>query len=156
MTRISNQLFLATAVAIFGASMANAQAGTPSGAPGSGDSTKISNSNRENNSAYNHVVGTGVKSTSAEDQPNARNAKHSAATPATVADIKTGSALRDKDGVKIGTIDSVDADGAIVNTGQTKIKVPIVAFGKDDQGLLLGITAARFNELVGKAHSSSN
>ena len=72
-----------------------------------------------------------------------------------MADIKAGSALRDKDGVKIGTVDTVDADGAVVNTGQTKIKVPLTAFGKDDQGLLLGITAARFNELVAKAHSSN-
>ena len=41
-----------------------------------------------------------------------------------------------------------------VASAQTKIKVPLSAFGKDDQGLVLGITAARFNELVAKAHSS--
>ena len=34
------------------------------------------------------------------------------------------------------------------DTGKSKVKVPAIAFGKDDAGLLLGITAARFNELV--------
>ncbi len=66
-----------------------------------------------------------------------------------------GASLRDVKGTRIGTIDSVDADGAIVNTGQIKIKVPLVAFGKDDRGILLGITAARFNELATKAKASN-
>jgi hypothetical protein len=113
---------------------------------------KITNGNRENNAAYNHVLATGVKSQNAEDRPTAQK---KSAGPATSADIKTGASLRDKDGVPIGTIDTVEADGAVVNTGQTKIKVPLVAFGKDGRGLLLGITAARFNELVAKAHSSN-
>lgn len=150
---IIDRIIVGGAITLLGATVANAQAGAPSGVPGSGDSGKISSSNRENNAAYNHVLATGVKSQDAEDRPARR--KLVAAGPATVADIKAGSALRDKDGVKIGTVDTVDADGAVVNTGQTKIKVPLTAFGKDDQGLLLGITAARFNELVAKAHSSN-
>lgn len=148
-----DRLMIAGALTLLGASAANAQAGTPSGVPGAGDSTKITNANRENNAAYNHVLATGVKSQNAEDRPTPQ--KKSAAVPAVAADLKAGAALRDKDGVPIGMIDSVDADGAVVNTGQTKIKVPLVAFGKDNQGLLLGITAARFNELVAKAHSSN-
>lgn len=148
-----DRLIAAAAVALFGATVAHAQAGTPSGVPGSGDSSKISSGNRENNAAYNHVLGTGVKSSNPEDRPSTR--KSSAAGPATAADIKAGNPLRDKDGVKIGTIASVEGDGAIVDTGQTKIKVPLVAFGKDGQGLMLGITAARFNELIASAHKSN-
>ena len=149
--RIIANLVTAAAVAFLGANAANAQQGGP--LPQGGDSTKIMNSNRENNAGYNHVLATGVKSQNAEDRPAPQ--KKSAAVPATTADLKAGAALRDKDGVAIGTIDSVEADGAVVNTGQTKIKVPLVAFGKDNQGLLLGITAAHFNELVAKAHSSN-
>jgi hypothetical protein len=130
---IIDRIIVGSAIAVLGATVANAQAGAPSGVPGSGDSGKISNSNRENNAAYNHVLATGVKSQDAEDRPASR--KLVAAGPAAV--------------------DTVDADGAVVNTGQTKIKVPLTAFGKDDQGLMLGITAARFNELVAKAHSSN-
>jgi hypothetical protein len=147
-----DRLIIGGMVGLLSATGAHAQAGTPSGVPGSGDSTKITSSNRENNAAYNHVLATGVKSENAEDRPSK---KHSTAVAASAADIKAGSGLRDSQGVKLGTIDSVDADGAVVNTGATKIKVPLTAFGKDDQGLMLGITAARFNELVTKAHSSN-
>ena len=66
-------------------------------------------------------------------------------------DLKPGSALRDKDGAPIGAISSVDAEGVIVDTGTTKIRVPAEAFGKDDAGLLLGISKAQFAELVAGA-----
>lgn len=143
-------LAVAVTLAIFGAGVANAQAGTP--VPGTGNSTQIMNNNREANANYNHVVASGdLKSANSEDKPK----RPGPTTAATAADIKPGSALRDSKGVAIGTIDSIDADGAVVNTGQTKIKVPVSAFGKDDRGLLLGITAARFNELVAQAHSAN-
>jgi hypothetical protein len=147
-------LIVAAALGFCCTSVANAQAGAGGPVPGSGNSTQITNSNRETNAQYNHVIGTAdPKASQAEEKPRA--AKRSAAAPATIADIKAGSPLRDTQGVPIGTIDSVDADGAVVNTGQAKIKVPLAAFGKDDGGLLLGITAARFNELVAKAHSAN-
>jgi len=154
MMRILDRLTVAGAVIALSAGVAYAQT-PPNGGqpvPGSGNSTAISGANRDNNAAYNHVVGSGVKSQVADDRPPV---KRSAAVPATAADIIAGAALRDSRGAKLGTVDSVDADGAVVNTGQTKIKVPLTAFGKDNQGLLLGITAARFNELVSKAHSSN-
>jgi hypothetical protein len=152
MMRITDRVIVGAAVTILGASIANAQAGSGQPAPGSGNSTQITAGNRDNNAGYNHVVGSGVKSQVIDDRPAPK--KPGVAAAATAADIKAGSGLRDSQGVKLGTIDSVDADGAVVNTGQTKIKVPLTAFGKDDQGLLLGITAARFNELVAKAQSS--
>ncbi len=154
MTSKAFRFFTMLAIAAAGASMASAQAGPGSAAPlpGTGDSGKITSANREGNAEYNHLIGAGdPKPGKTDDRP----VRHSAAVPATIADIKSGAPLRDVKGTPIGTIDSVDADGAVVNTGQTKIKVPLVAFGKDDQGILLGITAARFNELVAKAKGGS-
>jgi hypothetical protein len=58
-------------------------------------------------------------------------------------------------GQPIGKIGSVDPDGVVIDSGQAKVKVPLVAFGKDDKGLLLGITSAKFNELVAKAHAET-
>lgn len=134
--------------------MANAQANPGSGTPSvgtSGDSARVSAGNRENNASYNQLIGgTDAKPSKNDDRP----VRHTAPVPATAADIKAGSALRDVKGVGIGTVASVDADGVVVDTGQTKIKVPLMAFGKDDQGLLLAITAAKFNELVAQAHAS--
>jgi len=151
--RMINRLLVATAMIALGATVAAAQAGSGQPAPGSGNSANITNNNREANSSYNHIVGAGdPKPGPNDDRPHP---KHTARGPATAADIKAGSPLRDSQGVAIGKVESVDPDGAVVNTGQTKIKVPLVAFGKDDQGLLLGITASKFNELITKAHSSN-
>ena len=133
--------------------MANAQSAAGAGVPSvgtSGDSAKVSAGNRENNASYNQLIGgTDTKPSKNEDRP-----RHAAAVPATAADIKAGSPLRDVKGVSIGTVASVDPDGVVVDTGQSKIKVPLMAFGKDDRGLLLAITAAKFNELVAQAHAT--
>ena len=51
----------------------------------------------------------------------------------------------------MGAIASVDAEGVIVDTGTTKIRIPPEAFGKDDAGLLLGISKAQFAELIAGA-----
>jgi hypothetical protein len=154
MTRTATRLLIAIALGAAAAGAANAQANTGGAAPAvgtSGDATKVVAGNRENNAAYNSLIGaTDTKSSKSQDRP----AKHSAAVAATAADIKAGSPLRDVKGVSIGTVASVEADGAVVDTGQTKIKVPLMAFGKDDQGLLLAITAAKFNELIAQAHAT--
>ena len=107
--------------------------------PGTGDLTKISQGNQQNNADYNHLIGSG------DTSPKRRmiGQRASGSSPATAADIKSGASLRDIKGVEIGTIASVDSDRAVVDTGKTKIRVPLVAFGKDDRGLLLGMTSAQ-------------
>lgn len=120
-------------------------------APGAADAAKASNSYRESNSDYNRLVGSADLKAGTKEKTGKRQGN---AVPATVADIKPGSPLRDSKGLAIATIDSIDGQGVVVNTGTTKIRVPLTAFGKDEQGLLLGITAARFNELVMKAQAS--
>ena len=125
------------------ASAATAQDGP---APGTGNSTQITNTNREQNAGYNRVVGS--LDPKAKDQPAGLKGK---AVAANAADLKAGSALRDKDGSPIGTVASVDSQGVIVDTGTAKIRIPAEAFGKDDAGLLLGISKAKFAELVSGA-----
>jgi hypothetical protein len=126
------------------ATAANAQA--PVSVPGSGNSAAITNGNREQTAGYNRVVGK--LDPQGKEQPAGLKGKAVAAKPA---DLKPGSALRDKDGAPIGAVASVDAEGVIVDTGTTKIRVPAEAFGKDDAGLLLGISKAQFAELVAGA-----
>ena len=153
MTRTATRLLLAITLGAGGAAVAHAQAQPGSATPSvgtSGDATKIASGNRENNAAYNQLIGaTDPKASKTDGKAKA----HHSAVAATVADIKPGSALRDNKGVRIGTIVSVDASQAVVDTGQTKIGVPLIAFGKDDDGLLLAMTAAKFAELVAKAHA---
>ncbi len=126
------------------ATAANAQA--PISVPGSGNAAAVTNNNREQNAGYNRVVGK--LDPQGKEQPAGLKGK---AVAAKAEDLKVGSPLRDKDGAPIGAVASVDAQGVIVDTGTTKIRVPAQAFGKDDIGLLLGISKAQFAELVAGA-----
>lgn len=153
MERSVFSISIGVALGFAAATAANGQAALPAGTsvPGTGDASRISAGNRESNADYNRLVGTGAKSSAPTDAPVV---KKSVAVAATAADFKVGNPLRDVKGTPIGTVSEVDPDGVVVSTGATKIKVPASAFGKDDQGLLLGITAARFNELVVQAQAS--
>ena len=117
--------------------------------PGSANSAAVVNNNREQNAGYNRVVG--AMDPVVEQTP----VKKGKARPAQPGEITVGSLLRDSDGKLIGKVDSVDSEGAVVASGDARVKVPLIAFGKDDVGLLLGITAARFHELATKAHASA-
>ena len=162
---------------IGGATLAIASAasgqGMPAGGPPAGVGTNMGDSgprpqdiaaaNREHDADYNTLAARGVKVTN-EDRANLPRpaAKHASVTRATAADIKAGTPVRDVKGVPVGTIAALasnevtaDSDQAVVDTGQTKIGVPLAAFGKDDKGLLLSITAAQFNQLVAQAHAGS-
>jgi hypothetical protein len=88
--------------------------------------------------------------------------KRASAVPATAADIKAGAQIRDVKGVPVGTVASLAANEVVadptqivIDTGQTKIGVPLNAFGKDDKGLMLSITAEKFNELVAQVHANA-
>jgi hypothetical protein len=77
--------------------------------------------------------------------------KSGGAAAATAADITVGARVRDVHGLPLGKIDSVTADGIVIDTGQSKVTVPLLAFRKDRSGLLLGVTAAQLTELIANA-----
>src|SRR5260221_8720730 len=153
MTSTAIRILMGVGLLCGGATAASAQAaGSPGGGlRGTGDSTKISQGNRANNADYNHLIATG------DDKPKKEQAAPAQHAPvaATAQDIKAGASLRDIKGVTIGKIVSIDGNQVIVDTGQTKIGVPLIGFGKDDKGLLLGTTADKFNQLVAQAHAKS-
>jgi Spy/CpxP family protein refolding chaperone len=76
------------------------------------------------------------------------------AVPAKPADILVQAPVNDSAGQPIGTIEAVDADGAVVVTLAGKVKVPLNAFGKNKKGLLIGMTRKDFEALVAKANAS--
>ena len=76
-----------------------------------------------------------------------------AAAPAAAADIKAGAQLRDVDGAPVGTIVSGTDQAVVVDTGLTKIGIPLNFVKKDDKGLLLSITGKQFSDAVAKAHA---
>jgi len=74
---------------------------------------------------------------------------------ATADDMRPGAAIRDSEGVVIGTVDSLVESGVIVLTDGRKVKLAINSFGKDEQGLLIGITASEFRVLIGGSAPAS-
>jgi len=81
---------------------------------------------------------------SAADQPATAQAGQGtqATAVATAADIKAGASVYDQTGASVGKVDSVDADGAIVNTGEVRAEIPFSSFGKNDKGLVVSVTKA--------------
>jgi hypothetical protein len=77
------------------------------------------------------------------------------ATKPTADDFVVGARIRDVDGQPVGRIDAVAANSVVVDNGRAKVKVPVTAFWKDNSGLLFGITAAKFNEIVAKAYAAN-
>src|SRR5436190_1648543 len=59
------------------------------------------------------------------------------ARPAKKDELIVGAAVNDKAGVAIAKIEQVDADGVVVSSGMSKVKVPTDAFGHNRAGLLL-------------------
>jgi hypothetical protein len=122
---------------------AGAQGSITAQTPGTVDPVKASNAQQAERAAYNSTIGhlspRGVKG---------------APVPAAAADVVPGRTLRDIKGEPIARVDSVDAQGVIVAAGSTRVRLPLNAFGKDEMGLLLGITADKFRALVVKATNS--
>jgi hypothetical protein len=75
-------------------------------------------------------------------------------TAATAADVRAGIEVRDTKGGLVGTVESVDAEGAVVATGNVRAKLPFRSFGKNNLGLVISLTRAQL-EAQAAAESSS-
>ena len=75
------------------------------------------------------------------------------ARPATIADVVAGAAVSDTAGVQLGTIESVDAGGAVILTAAGRARIPLNAFGKNRHGLLLQTSKAQFEATVAHANA---
>jgi len=131
---------------MLGSGTAFAQAGPATPGPIGPDSNASAGSTREQSQSFTHVM---------NNLDRQRVVTKGAVRKVTAADITVGAPLRDVNGQPIGKIASVDADGVVIDAGPSKVKVPLIAFGKDNVGLVLGVTAAKFNELIAKAHTET-
>jgi hypothetical protein len=145
---------LAFAGAAFG--QATSQTGAPMGTPG-GDAPP--------GGLTGGVTGSTQSVADQVDQVNRRlNGEREAirnpgrhadrARPATAADVIAGAAVSDTAGVQLGTIESVDAEGAVIVTGAGRARIPVEAFGKNSHGLLLQTTKAQFDATVASANAT--
>jgi len=151
---------IAVSAAFAGASAANAQAEPVALMPAGAGSPRVQDlaaSRRQFDNDYNILAGRGVQVTNMDRADRKASLMRSAAVPATAADIKAGAPVRDVKGASIGVVGTLaanqvaDPDSIVVDTGQNKVGVPLSAFGKDDDGLMLSITAQNFRQLVAQA-----
>ena len=84
-----------------------------------------------------------------KDKTGKRAAGKSArARPAEAAEILAGKAVHDTAGQVIAMVEKVEADGAVLRSGATVVRVPLEGFGINRKGLLLNLTKPQFDELV--------
>lgn len=57
-------------------------------------------------------------------------------------DFRAGAEVRDPDGGPVGTIEAVDDEGAVIATGEVRVRMPFASFGKDERGLVISLTRA--------------
>jgi hypothetical protein len=86
----------------------------------------------------------GANSSARADRPRA----------AAPAEVLAGAAVSDSVGVQLGTIESVDASGAIILSAVGRARIPLNAFGMNGHGLLLQTTKAQFEATVARANAS--
>lgn len=77
-------------------------------------------------------------------------------TPAKPEDVTVGAEVRDKKGLRVGSIESVSMGAAVLKADGGAVEVPLEAFGKDSQGLLIGMTKAEFDKAVADALKPAN
>ncbi len=61
---------------------------------------------------------------------------------ATSSDIVAGAKVMDTKGGAVGTIEKVDANGAVIATGTARVQIPVASFAKNDQGLVISASKA--------------
>lgn len=62
------------------------------------------------------------------------------ATPATAGDLAKGVAVNDPSGQPVGTIDSISDTSVVLAIGEQRIQVPRNTIGKNEKGLVIGMT----------------
>jgi hypothetical protein len=87
---------------------------------------------------------TTTTTTTATAQPGATSI-------ATAADVRAGAQVHDQTGGLVGTVESADANGAVVATGTVRARLPISSFARNDQGLVIGMTKAQLEAAAAQA-----
>jgi hypothetical protein len=77
-----------------------------------------------------------------------------AQAPAANDSLVVGATVKDTAGAVVGTIDAVEANGIIVNTGRNQVAIPRASFGKTADGPLLAATKAELDAAADAAAAS--
>lgn len=70
--------------------------------------------------------------------------------------VKVGASVFDTSGGTVGTIEAVNGDLVVVNTGTNKASLPSSAFAKGDKGPIIGMTKAQLDEAAAGAQAKAD
>lgn len=79
----------------------------------------------------------------------------SPAAAAAPAGVVAGATVRDQAGNVVGTIDSVDSAGAVLNTGKVKAKLALASFAATPKGPIIALTKDQVEAQVSQASSQA-
>jgi hypothetical protein len=133
------------------ATAAAAQGGPPPAGPPQQDPYKPPSGDIDNPNLSNSAIRDEQIFKATRDAEMDRLAKKARAVAAKPSDVVAGREVRDSRGVLVGTVESVDAQGAVVAAGAGRVMVPLEAFGVNKYGLILEVTKAEFETLVANA-----
>ena len=123
-----------------------ALAAFPAGAAPSAGPT-VSEALRQAEQAADRAVAEARAEVAAEARARA-DAGRGEVMPITISDVREGSPVHDTDGGVVGTIDSVDENGAVVSTGRAKARLPFSSFGRNARGLVISLSRAELEAAV--------
>jgi hypothetical protein len=63
--------------------------------------------------------------------------------------------VRDQQGGLVGTVETADATGAVVNTGTAKGRLALNSFGRNSQGLVIAMSKAQLEAAIRAATPSA-
>ncbi len=106
----------------------------------------------DGNAATGVQADTAADTTATNQATAADAAPAGATTAATAADVTAGKSVMDMAGAMVGTIEKVDANGAVIATGTARVQIPVTSFAKNDRGLVISASKA---ELEAAAKTSS-
>ena len=80
--------------------------------------------------------------TTPSGQTTAQGAAAAQTKTVTKADLKAGTAITDSAGNPVGKIESVDAKGAVLNTGKVQVTIPLKSLVRGENGIMIGMSKA--------------
>ena len=122
---------------------------TAPGTPDSAQPAAPSEAQREAERAADQAVAEARAEVVAEARAEAAaEAEADPVVPVTISDVQEGSPVHDPAGGLVGTVESVNENGAVVSTGAARARLPFSSFGKNARGLVISMTRAQLETAV--------
>jgi len=158
MRRIPSRLATLAALAVAGAAFGQVVQGPPAGVPtapeGPGPPGGLTAGVTGREASIAEQVDEMNRHINGDRHAPNSSAPADRARAATPAEVTAGAAVSDSAGVQLGTIESVDAGGAVILTAAGRARIPLNAFGKNRHGLLLQTSKAQFEATVAHANAT--